>query len=245
MATSSRSAARILALRRLLGTPHRLEAGRLYGAEVGQADVVARDGLATAGSVCVSCVVFVIACPPPCVASALRLAPHMSRLLRAGAVPILAVQRLTLSPTSTQEVCMKRLIGLLIVLVASSVAWTDAHAVTFLNSTLTCDSDNDGTSGSPTDAKGKVVIMSNGTFKLTLSGVPAETQAECQFVCFINQIFGEFFSCGTANAAGKISFTLKEAIDPAALCAAPVVVVTLSTGGCFTGWGTGPVGPVK
>ena len=141
---------------------------------------------------------------------------------------------------------MKRLIGLLIVLVASSVAWPDAHAVTFLNSTLTCDSDNDGTSGSPTDAKGKVVIMSNGTFKLTLSGVPADTQAGCQLVCFVNQIFGESFLCGTANAAGKISFTLKEAIDPAALCSGPIAAVGLSGGGgCFTGWGTGPSSPVK
>ena len=58
---------------------------------------------------------------------------------------------------------MKRLIGVLVVLLVASVAWTDAHAVTLLNSTVVCDSDNDGTYGSHTDAKGKVVITSNGT----------------------------------------------------------------------------------
>src|SRR5262245_18128304 len=134
-------------------------------------------------------------------------------------------------PLFTQEVSPKRLIGLLVVLLVSSVAWTDAHADFLFISDIVCGN----------AVLGRVQILSNGTVKLALSGLPPGTQAECQLVCFITQNFGTPFPCGTANAAGKSSFTMKAAIDPAGLCLAPVLRVELSNGGsCFTGWGTEP-----
>ena len=141
---------------------------------------------------------------------------------------------------------MKRLIGLFIVLAVSSVAWTDAYAATLLNATVVCDSDNDGTFGSPTDAKGKVVMTSNGTFKLTLSGLSAGIQAECSLHCVFTGTAVGPFPCGTPNASGKISFTLKEAFDPTAFCPAPYVAVSffpITGGHCISGWGTGTPNP--
>src|SRR5262249_25772818 len=73
-------------------------------------------------------------CPPRCVASAPRSGLTSRRLLRADPPPYpgaLSIRDRPSTadsrwPTSTQEVCMKRLVGLLIALAVASVAWTDA-----------------------------------------------------------------------------------------------------------------------
>jgi hypothetical protein len=129
----------------------------------------------------------------------------------------------------------KRLvIGLLVVVAGSSVAWTDAHADFLFNSSVVCGS---------LSATGRIQITSAGVtppgaFKLTMSGLPPGVSALCTFVCFVNQTnFGQF-ACGTANASGRISFTAPGVIDPAAICAGPVAQLNLSNGEvCFTGWG--------
>lgn len=187
------------------------------------------------------CVAFASRSPPTCRDCSVRIRSLSWRSQRSGPAfhgwPPVAV---TSHPGG---IATKRLIGLLVALLVSSVAWTDAHAATFLNATLVCDSDGNGTVGSPTDAKGKVVIMSNGTFKVTLSGLSAGTSAQCQIFCAGSGTSGDLFPCGTANAAGRLSFTLKEAIDPAALCQGPLVLMVVSTAStfasCQTGSGTG------
>ena len=141
---------------------------------------------------------------------------------------------------------MKQLVGLLVVLVVSSVAWTDAHAKVLFNLTLVCNTDGDNVFGAPTDAKGHVQITSQGTFKLVMSGLPPGGHANCLFICLAPNGFDAPVldtACGTTNASGKLSFTSPpSAIDPTALCAGPLAAVMLSDGSvCLTGWGTGTI----
>jgi len=71
---------------------------------------------------------------------------------------------------------MKRLVGLLVVLAVSSVAWTDAHAKVLFNSS--CVSRTATVCGThPQMLTDYVQITSTGAVKLTMIGLPPESRS--------------------------------------------------------------------
>ena len=119
-----------------------------------------------------------------------------------------------------------------------------ASAGNLLNSPLVCANDA-ANFGGPSNPSGTIQITAAGKLHLVLKNMIPGVGATCGLVCTQGgNIKGFPLSCGTANSAGKINFSLNDFIDPSStLCRGPLITVTLSNGGeCDEGFGSGTAG---
>lgn len=138
-------------------------------------------------------------------------------------------------------------IGWFIVALVSST-WIDvAIAGSVFESPVVCDLNSDGTWGGDGDGTGgTVVITKAGKFTFSMEGVVPGTEFFCELICTGEPVYvgTEAGNCGTAGSNGKVSVTIRDAVDFATLCRGPVVVFATDNpengwGQCETGWGTG------
>lgn len=139
---------------------------------------------------------------------------------------------------------MRKLVTGCFIVALVTAAWIGiAVAGSVFEAPVVCDLNSDGTWGGDGDGTGGTISISKAAkLTFTMEGLSPGTAFSCYLDCTGNTPYAGvgFGECGTAGSNGKVSFTLRDAVDFAILCRGPVVKFWTNEGGeCETGWGTG------